>query len=80
MLRFTRLAVFACAATLALGACSSSGSDAESPNPSRTSGGSDTPTELRLGAVVDISTWVAADATWGNEATYYNAVYDTRAA
>lgn len=70
MLRLTRIAALTAAAALALTACSSSGS-----------GGSDTdgtaPTSLRIGAVVDVSTWVVADAAWGNEATYYMAVYDS---
>ncbi|WP_062385542.1 ABC transporter substrate-binding protein [Demequina iriomotensis] len=80
MLRHTKLAAAAGMATLALAACSSSGADdAASP----AAGGSEGTAiegrapELRIGAVVDISTWVAADAAWGNEATYYMAVYDS---
>ncbi|WP_159942100.1 MULTISPECIES: ABC transporter substrate-binding protein [unclassified Nocardiopsis] len=54
------------AALLPLTACSNgSGSDSEQPE------------ELVVGMPVDLTTWAAADAAWGNEALYHQAVYDT---
>lgn len=78
MLRKTRLAALAGVATLALAACSQSGSDdTTSATPGATDGSMARAAELRVGAVVDVGSWVAADANWGNTATYFQAVYDT---
>ncbi|WP_062528787.1 ABC transporter substrate-binding protein [Demequina rhizosphaerae] len=79
MLRTTRLAALAGAAAITLTACSSTGSD-EEPSTGATGDSTGAVVEggdLRYGSVVDISTWIAADAAWGNEATYYMAVYDS---
>ena len=77
MLRKTQLAALAGMAPRALAACTSSDSgDSTSATPDSTTG-AEQAGELRIGSVVDISTWIAADAVWGNEATYYMAVYDS---
>ncbi|MHA6522826.1 ABC transporter substrate-binding protein [Tessaracoccus sp. G1721] len=68
------------AAALALTACSSgSASTPSSTGDASTSGAAAAgrAAKLTIGAVVDVATWKAADADWGNTATYYMAVYDT---
>ncbi|WP_162621891.1 ABC transporter substrate-binding protein [Microbacterium suaedae] len=65
----------AAAAALTLTACSG-GSDSGS-NGSAGDGSSDDGGNLRLGAVVDVSTWDPAEGSWGNEALFFQAVYDT---
>lgn len=59
------------AAALSLAACAPTGSDAQS------TGSDGRASELRYGAVVDISTWSAPDAPWGNSKPFLQAVYDT---
>lgn len=58
---------------LALGATGCAGGDAQQ---SATEDGARAP-ELRVGTVIDVGTWTAADASWGNAAIYQMAVYDT---
>lgn len=57
------------AAAVALTACSAGGG--------QDAGEGDGGGNLRLGAVVDITTWNPAEGQWGNESLYYQAVYDT---
>ncbi|MBB1513336.1 peptide ABC transporter substrate-binding protein [Tessaracoccus sp. MC1627] len=82
MSRIIKALALGATASLALTACSSGSSD-PSTSTGSTDGSSSSATaverggELRIGAVVDIGTWKAADADWGNTATYYMAVYDT---
>jgi len=64
------------AAALALTACSGgSAADPSATGDASTAAGR--APKLTIGAVVDVATWKAADADWGNTATYYMAVYDT---
>ncbi|MHA6512923.1 ABC transporter substrate-binding protein [Tessaracoccus sp. Z1128] len=82
MSRIIKALALGATASLALTACSSGSSDPTTSTGS-TAGSASSATaaerggELRIGAVVDIATWKAADAEWGNVATYHMAVYDT---
>ncbi len=67
--RVTAAVAAAAAAALALTACGSSGESGEA--------GGEKGGELRMGTVVDVSTWNPANGSWGNEALYLQAVYDT---
>ncbi len=78
MSRILKALAVGSAAALALTACSGSGDatgDATDTSSSSSTGGR--ADQLTIGAVVDIATWKAADAEWGNTATYHMAVYDT---
>lgn len=71
--RIRRTVATAALMALSLSACSSAGGDG-------TDDGADDggrAAELRAGMTVDLSTWNAADAAWGNESLYHRAVYDT---
>ncbi|WP_431836074.1 ABC transporter substrate-binding protein [Cellulomonas sp. Y8] len=68
MSRIPKLAAVLTASAIALAACSSGGD-----NDSSDAAGD----ALRYGALVDISSWAAADAPWGNSKPYVQAVYDT---
>lgn len=68
MRRWSVAAVTVTSAALMLTACSGAPAG---------EGGSDAGGHLRIGAVVDLSTWDPAGAAWGNEATYLMAAYDT---
>ncbi|WP_180967343.1 ABC transporter substrate-binding protein [Zhihengliuella halotolerans] len=67
-LRTLRTTAVLAAAGLALTACGSG----DSTDSGTQSGG-----ELTMGMVVDVGTWAATDAAWGNAAPYHQAVYDT---
>ncbi|WP_221583694.1 ABC transporter substrate-binding protein [Microbacterium sp. G2-8] len=69
--RITAVAVGA-AAALALTACSGGSTGGGSTAGGSTEGGS-----LRIGAVVDVTTWDPGEGAWGNEALYFQSVYDT---
>lgn len=69
----TRRAVAAAALmALSLSACSSGGDGTDAG-----AGDGERADELRAGMTVDLTSWNAADAAWGNEALYHRAVYDT---
>ncbi|WP_084127534.1 ABC transporter substrate-binding protein [Demequina sp. NBRC 110054] len=79
MLRTAKAGALAGVAALALAACSSGGTDdstasSESSSAAAVEGRAEL---LTIGAVVDVSTWSAQDAAWGNTALYLSAVYDT---
>ncbi|WP_062201386.1 ABC transporter substrate-binding protein [Demequina salsinemoris] len=80
MLRTAKFGALVGVAALALAACSSGGTDdstASSDSSSSATAAEGRAEQLTIGAVVDVSTWSAQDAAWGNTATYMMAVYDT---
>lgn len=83
MSRILKAIALGSVAALSLSACAGNAGDTSptTGSDSTTAAGNGTVAgrapELRIGAVVDVATWVAADAEWGNAATYYMAVYDT---